>query len=124
MVASDSTIALSWTTAEMKPLAMFHKNRVVQIRRGTNLEDLYHVKTEFNCADIGTRPSKVDIQDVMPGSVWQVGHYWIKMDIEDATEQGYIKPASELRMTVEEEDLTIGALCSRRFPRFSPEDMW
>ena len=32
IVASDSTIALSWTTAEMKPLAIFHKNRVVQIR--------------------------------------------------------------------------------------------
>ena len=26
IVASDSTIALSWTTAEMKPLAIFHKN--------------------------------------------------------------------------------------------------
>ena len=69
VVASDSTIALSWTTAEMKPLAMFNKNRVVQIRRGTNIEDLYHVRTEFNCADIGTRPGKVSIQDVIPGSV-------------------------------------------------------
>ena len=104
VVASDSTIALSWTTAEMKPLAMFHKNRVVQIRRGTNLEDLYHVKTEFNCADIGTRPGKVSIQDVIPGSVWQEGHDWMKMDTEVAVEHGYIKPANELRITEEEED--------------------
>ena len=28
----------------------------------------------------------------------------MRMDIVDAVEQGYIKPASELRMTVEEED--------------------
>ena len=32
IVASDSTIALSWTMAEMKPLAMYHKNHVLQIR--------------------------------------------------------------------------------------------
>ena len=51
VVAGDSTIALSWTMAEMKPLAIFHKNRVIQIRRGTNLEDLYHVGTHFNCAE-------------------------------------------------------------------------
>ena len=69
VVASDSTIALSWTTAEMKPLAMYHKNRVIQIRRGTNLEDLYHVGTDFNCADIGTRPGKIGVQDVSPGSI-------------------------------------------------------
>ena len=34
-LTSGSTIALSWTMAEMKPLAMYHKNRVIQIRRGT-----------------------------------------------------------------------------------------
>ena len=41
IVCSESTITLSWTMAEIKPLAMFHKNRVLQIRRGTELEQLY-----------------------------------------------------------------------------------
>ena len=48
IVGSDSTIALSWTMAEMKPLAMFHKNRVIQIRRGTRLDQLYHVRMKVN----------------------------------------------------------------------------
>ena len=71
VVAADSTIALSWTMAEMKPLAMYHKNRVIQIRRGTDLKDLYHVRTEFNCANIRARPEKIGVKDVASGSVWQ-----------------------------------------------------
>jgi hypothetical protein len=58
----------------MKPLAMYHKNRVIQIRRGTKLDQLYHVRTEVNSADVGTRPDKLKIQDVGPGSVWQEGY--------------------------------------------------
>ena len=72
--------------SETKPLAMFHKNRVVQIRRGTELDQLYHVRTEVNSADVGTRPYKLKIQDVGPGSVWQEGYPWMKMDVEEAIE--------------------------------------
>ena len=69
MLAGDSEIALCWTTAENKPLAIFHKNRAVQIRRSVNLEDLYHVRTDVNHSDLGTRPSKVTLADV--GLTWQ-----------------------------------------------------
>ena len=64
IVGSDSTIALSWTMAEMKPLAMFRKNRVIQIRRSTKLDQLYHVRTEVKSADVGTRADKLKIQDL------------------------------------------------------------
>ena len=74
-------IALSWRMSETKPLAMFHKNRVVQIRRGTELDQLYHVRTEVNSADVGTRPDKLKVQDVGPGSVWQEGYPWMRMDM-------------------------------------------
>ena len=43
---SDSTIALCWLTSEKLRLSLFHRNRVLQTRRGTNLEDVYHVRTE------------------------------------------------------------------------------
>ena len=74
ILGCDSTIALCWTTSEMKPLAIYHKNRVIQIRRGTDLKDLYHVRTDVNPADVGTRPEKVSVSDVGPGSVWQEGY--------------------------------------------------
>ena len=82
--------------AEMKPLAMFHKNRVVQIRRGTPIEELYHVRTEVNAADIGTRPDKISIADVMPDSVFHKGYDWMRMDVSDAEEAGYITHATKL----------------------------
>ena len=77
IVCSDSTIALCWVTAEKKRLSLFHRNRAVQIRRGTELSQLYHVDTEHNPADLGTRPSKVKLTDVGPDSVWEQGCAWM-----------------------------------------------
>ena len=65
IVCSDSTIALCWTKAEMKPLSLFHKNRVIQIRRVTLAEQLDPVCTEENAVDVYTRPEKVSPSDVM-----------------------------------------------------------
>ena len=64
VVAGDSIKALFWTTSENKRLSMFHRNRVIQIRRGTAMEEIYHVTTAENPSDIGTRPDKVTLQDV------------------------------------------------------------
>ena len=58
------------------------------------------MRTEVNSADVGTRPDKLKIQDVGPGSVWQEGYPWMRMDVE----HGFIKPASHLRMNPEKED--------------------
>ena len=104
ILVGDSEIALCWTTAENKPLSIFHKNRAVQIRRSVNLEDLYHVKTDSNPSDIGTRPEKVTVQDVGPGSRWENGDEWMTLDLVDALKQGYIKSAKSLRLSIDQED--------------------
>ena len=62
------------------------------------------MRTEVNSADVGTRPDKLKIQDVGPGSVWQEGYPWMRMDVEEAVEYRLIKPAYNLRMNPEEED--------------------
>ena len=69
----------------------------------SDIEEFYLVRTEFNCADVGTRPEKISIEDVGPGTVWQEGHSWMKLDLEEAVNQGFIKPACDLRMSPEEE---------------------
>ena len=66
ILIGDSQIALCWISSEKKRLSLFHRNRVVQIRRGTDLENCYHVKTEENPCDLGTRPGKVTMEDVAP----------------------------------------------------------
>ena len=50
--------------SENKRLSMFHKNRVIQVRRGTNLDEIYHVKSAENQIDLGTRPSRLTLDDV------------------------------------------------------------
>ena len=101
---SDSLIALCWVTSENKQLSMFHRNRVIQIRRGTNLADMYHCKTDHNPSDIGTRPAKVTLSDVGPNSRWNTGDEWMTWDLEKAVAEGIIKPASELRLSKDEEE--------------------
>ena len=59
ILIGDSTIALSWVSSEKKRLSLFHRNRCVQVRRGTELDVMYHVLSECNPADIGTRPGVV-----------------------------------------------------------------
>ena len=93
VLAGDSEIALCWITAENKPLAIFHKNRAVQIRRSVELNDLYHVRTDVNPNDVGTRPSKVTMSDVGPGSTWKTGETLMTMVIESTKKLGFIKQA-------------------------------
>ena len=103
IICSDSIIALCWVTSEKKSLSMFHRNRVIQIRRGTELGNLYHVKTDENLADLGTGPEKVKLSDVGPGSEWECGHGWIDQDVSQAVAQGFLRPVSELRISEEKD---------------------
>ena len=77
VVFSDSRISLCWTTSENKRLGIFHRSRVLQIKRGTELEKLYHVRTDHNPCDTGTRPEKVTLDCVGPMSRWEIGAGWM-----------------------------------------------
>ena len=103
IVVGDSVIALCWISSEKKRLSLFHRNRVIQIRRGTDLDKMFHVASEHNPADVGTRPELVTLQDVQPDSKWSSGAQWMKYDLEDAVKAGILKPVSDLRLTTKEE---------------------
>ena len=103
IICGDSVIALCWVSTEKKSLSMFHRNRVIQIRRGSELDHIYHVKTEENVADLGTRPERVKITDVGPDSVWECGKPWMHWEVSKAVEKGILKPISEVRSLEEKE---------------------
>ena len=103
IVVADSEIALCWTITETKPLSIYHRNRSIQIRRSVNLDELYHVKTEFNPSDCGTRPSSVSLSDIGPGSKWEEGEQWMTMDTEVAMERGFIKSVRGLKIREDQE---------------------
>ena len=96
---------------------MFHRNRVIQIRRGTAMEELYHVKTAENPSDIGTRPDKVTLQDVGPDSMWENGTEWMHGNIPEAVDAGILISAQDLRLNKdEEEEYSRGMVFDSRVP--------
>ena len=114
IVCSDSTIALCWVTAERKRLSLYHRNRTIQIRRGTELSQLYHLETENNPADFGTRPEKVKLSDVGPNSIWELGYDWMREDISEAVSKNILTPANQLRLKPEmEEEFNEGIVFER-----------
>ena len=104
VLVGDSLIALCWVIGEHRKLSMYHRNRVIQIRRVTQLDQLYHVTSSQNPADIGTRPSKVTLDDVGPNSKREHGEDWMLGDVDEAVQQGILKPAVDLKVSKEMED--------------------
>ena len=94
ILIGDSTISLCWVTSDKKRLSLYHRNRCVQVRRGTDLELLYHVVTDCNPADLGTRPDVVQNSDVGPNSKWEKGLPWMRGEIDDAVANGVFNTCS------------------------------
>ena len=105
ILVGDSTISLFWVSSEHKRLSLFHRNRVLQILRGSSLANLFHVKTDYNPSDLGTRPKKVTLEQVNPASKWICGEEWMTWSVEKAVAEEILKPVSELRMKKEEEEV-------------------
>ena len=104
ILISDSTISLHWVMNDKNRLSLFHRNRSVQIRRGSDLNCMYHVSSRDNPCDIGTRPDAVRLDDVGPNSRWEKGLPWMQEEIKSAVEKGILTPASSLVMLSEEEE--------------------
>ena len=103
ILISDSVIALCWVTSDKKQLSLYHRNRVLQIRRGTDLDRMYHVVTNHNPSDVGTRPDLVTIEDVKVNSMWNSGSAWMNGEIASAIQAGILRPVSDLRLQTKEE---------------------
>ena len=72
---SDSTIVLFWLTHDARPLQTAVRNAVIEIRRFTCVDQWYHVASENNVADLGTR--HVELSEVGPESEWINGRPWM-----------------------------------------------
>ena len=83
-------------------MGTFHRNRVIQIRRSVNINNLYHVRTKHQPCDLGTRPEKVRVEDVSPDSPWFNGLPWMRMDIDRAVELEILTPVTKLRLSEDE----------------------
>ena len=104
-VGGDSEISLAWVIYENVKLNVFHRNRVNNIRSKVDLKMLHHVQGSENPTDCGTRPDKVKVEDVMPGSEWLNGKEWMKLPYEDAIKSGVIKTVQDIKLSNDEKKI-------------------
>lgn len=78
---SDSTIVLHWMKQDSRPLQTAVRNSVIEIRRLSDVAQWFHVSSEDNVADVGTR--YLDVTEVGPGSDWIKGRPWMAGKRED-----------------------------------------
>ena len=96
ILCSDAQIPLFWILSEKNRLGMWHRARTVQVRRGTPLENIFHVRTEDNIADIPTRPDRLTLEDLGPGSEWENGKPWMTEELPHLIQRGILTPIEDL----------------------------
>ena len=117
ILIGDSTISLCWVSSDKKRLSLYHRNRTVQIRRAVeDLGVLYHVVSQANPADCGTRPNSVKEEHVGPNSIWERGLPWMTGEIDEAVAQGILTPIANLRLNEEEEKFYNDGLVYEKSP--------
>ena len=93
---SDSAISLYWISLDTRPLQLAIRNSVIEVRRFSSVESWYHIESENNLADLGTRPT--GLENIGPGSEWQEGKAWMKLDFCDMP----LKTCAELTLSAAE----------------------
>ena len=93
---SDSTIALYWIVQDQRALETYVRNCVIEVRRFTDPSQWYHVASEDNIADLGTRTAEVS--EIGLNTDWQTGRGWMKDKFEDMP----IRTIQELTLSNEE----------------------
>ena len=96
LLVMDSEIALHWMNSETKQLKPWVRNRVIEGNRFSAAENRFHIKSDLNTADIGTRKG-VTLDDVSPGSEWESGKPWMKLPISEMREQQVISSVEDIK---------------------------
>ena len=78
---TDSSICLFWLNQDYRPLQVSVRNSVIEIRRLTMPENWFHIPSEDNIADLGTRSAT--LEEIAEDSDWQQGKPWMRGRRED-----------------------------------------
>ena len=108
LYVTDSTIILHWINQDERPMHVGVRNSVIEIRRFSLKTSWFHIDTELNIADLGTRGAAV--QDINSSSEWQQGKPWMKIPRRIDMP---IKSLEQVKLTVEEKRQVASELKGR-----------
>ena len=79
IIGNDSEIALYWLLTDKLRLDVFTRSKVSQFRLNARVDQLYHVSTESNLADLGSRLDldNFDVNDLGALGKWHKGLSWM-----------------------------------------------
>ena len=127
LLVTDSEIALYWSTSQTKRQKPWVRNRVIEINRFSVPDDWYHVPSQMNPADIGTRKGAT-IEDVNQASEWINGKPWMKLPFNELRESHLrnveqIKYENEQMEVIEKELMgpVVNLCCSNFEQLLAPE---
>ena len=98
---TDSEIALHWMNSETKQLKPWVRNRVIEANRFSMPENRFHIKSDMNTADIGTRKG-VTLTDISPGSEWVSGKPWMKLPVTEMRQQKVLSTVEDIKYRKEQ----------------------
>lgn len=73
---TDSSIVLSWLNGDPNRWKTYVSNRVVEILEHTNIEQWYHVTSDMNPADLGSRGML--LPQLVNNELWWKGPEWLR----------------------------------------------
>ena len=76
---TDSQVVLCWVSNDRLRLKQWARDRVIEVRRLTDVSQWCYIESKNNMADIGTRRGAT-IEDVLDDSPWICGHDWARYD--------------------------------------------
>ena len=111
----DSTICAYWLLKDPLTLGQFHRDRVQNILNSCKTKDLFHIRSEWNSSDIGTKkPEPLDI--ILPGSNYSSGPQILQFGIDECMEKGFIKNINQVIIDPKNQHIALDGVKFRRMP--------
>ena len=119
----DSTPCIYWLSKDPVQLNAFHRLRVMSILRNCKKDDIFHIPTNFNSADIGTK-NPIEIKHIKPGSMFFDGPEILKYGLEGCVERSLIKRSKDVLVDPAVKAATSDGFTHPYEPKlFEPPDM-
>ena len=94
-LVGDSSVACHWVMKDTLQLATFQRHRVANILRLIDVDNIFHVRSELNPSDVGTKNIE-PIESILPGSFFNTGPEFLERGIDQSITDGYLKPIKDL----------------------------
>ena len=95
ILVTDSSVVCFWITKNPIKLGAYQRKRVCGILENFKAEQIYHIRSECNIADTGTK-NQISIDSCFPNSTFHEGPPFLSLGIEKCVSSGILKPLNEV----------------------------